>query len=175
MTRLNQRRVLSHVENRVALMHVAGAKQTTIAYMLECSQGAIEDILKRPHVARQILLLTGVAGDSLSLGVENLNSAIEQAAVNAFEVEYKNMLDLDQIGDGLNETGDVIKAKVAASNIAQDILDRAGKRAPTRVDTRTVSMQIPERAVEQMVKVMSEMQGGEGTLASTNHQEEPYE
>jgi hypothetical protein len=86
-----------------------------------------------------------------------LNEAIESASHEAFQVELESMRELQEIGQMALEPQHVIKAKVEASNIAQDILDRAGKRAPTRVVSASVSGKIPDAQIGQLVNVMNEM------------------
>lgn len=141
-------------------MRVAGASVDNIAYLLEMSAGAINHTIKRVRVANYILLLNGIASEGLEEGILDLNDAIKSAATEAFDLEIKNMRELDLIGDLNNEhieTRDIIKAKLGAVATAQDILDRAGKRAPTKVLSTSLHGHIPDAALERLAKVAKEL------------------
>lgn len=163
---------LNPTERKIAMMRVAGATIDSIAYMLEVANGTIEYVLRKPHVANYILLLTAYTGRGIEEGIRNLNEAIDSAATEAFDIEMKSMRELDSLGDDpvLLRPPDRIKAKVAASTIAQDILDRAGKRAPTRVINAQLHGTIPEAALARVSDVLSEINQ---TIDVTPHQPTP--
>jgi predicted metal-dependent phosphoesterase TrpH len=128
----------------------------------------------------RVLAIEATIASGIAQGVEDLNVAIETAADEAFGVELVNMRDLHQMGmDICQETAprEKIKAKLGATAIAQDILDRAGKRAPTRVVQTNLSGKIPQEALDRMVAVMEENHDrtievrGSSTPAATSRDE----
>jgi hypothetical protein len=97
-----------------------------IGQFLDCDYVTVAAILKRPRVARFLLALETTMVDQIDKSsIRNLNEAIENAAHRAFEVEETVMERL------FNREYDV-RAQLGAATTAQDILDRAGKRAPTQ-------------------------------------------
>lgn len=129
-------KLLSPAERQIVLMHVAKASNDAIAMMLGSNQAHIREVLTRPHVLSFIGFLEMTAADSIAPTVEKLNQAIESAATRAFVVARDNMEDMHEMGEELRDGGDIknsIRAKLGAVATAQDILDRAGKRAPTRI------------------------------------------
>lgn len=159
-------RGLSAQEGKIAAMRAAGASIDAIALLLECPPHTVALALDRPRVAQQVLILTAMMGREMAPAIKDVNEAIEAAASEAFQVNLENMRELHELGrDGGLRHQDKIKAKVSASAIAQDILDRAGKRAPTRVVT--VSGKIPEAAMEHLANVVKEVSGNEGAIDVT--------
>lgn len=128
-------RELTPVERRAALMRAAGATLAAIGQFLGSEEQHVKDILHRPHVLSFMGFLNATDCESLTPSVEKLNEAIETTAARAFVVARDNMEDLHEMGEDLRGADDrtAVRAKLGAVATAQDILDRAGKRAPTRI------------------------------------------
>lgn len=158
---------LTAFETKVAQMRAAGATQGAIALALESNQASVQQALIKPRVARLVLVLQGmIVGGTLD-GIKDLNEAIEKSSTEAFGVTLKNMRELDELGMTLEEDPkSQIRAKLGAVATAQDILDRAGKRAPVRTFNVNANVPIPPEAVTALTDVLREMsgvgQGGEG-------------
>jgi hypothetical protein len=119
-------RDLEPAERRAAMMRAAGMSLAAIGQFLDVDYVTVAAILKRPRVARFMLALESTMVESLDKGsVQDLNKAIEDAAHRAFDVETTVMERL------FNREYDV-RAQLGAASTAQDILDRAGKRAPSQ-------------------------------------------
>lgn len=128
-------KLLSPMERRITMLHVGGASLDAIAMLLGVAQAHVRDVVTRPHVLSYIGFLEMTTASSIQPAVEKLNEAIETAAARAFVVASDNMEDLNEMGEELRDcdTKNSIRAKLGAVATAQDILDRAGKRAPTRI------------------------------------------
>lgn len=153
---------MSALERKVAMYRAAGASQESIAFLLETAQANISQILARPHVADLVVMLTVTACEGLEEPINNLNAQIEHVAQEAFSIEVSNMRELDAMADEASLADRPvarIKAKVSATAIAQDILDRAGKRAPTRVVQTHVGMRISDEQVSRLTRVAEELTG----------------
>lgn len=138
-------------------MHVANASLMTIAQVLELNTEQVDIILKRPRVARFILLLHGVVSDGLEEGILDLNAAIKQKAARAFELEALEMESLHDIGDDSDvQTSVRVRAKLGTVFTARDILDRAGHRAPTKIYNYGNS-EIPPEAAEALTAAAREL------------------
>jgi hypothetical protein len=137
----------------------AGMSLSSIAIDCAVSPETIKNILNRPEVMRKVLVLEAMIGRSTSESLQDLDQAIEHAAETAFDVEKEAMHKLNRIAHRNDGEDDVtaIKAYVAASVTAQDILDRAGKRAPTRVVSEKYHAPIPPAALENLGRVLEEM------------------
>jgi hypothetical protein len=97
-----------------------------IGQFLDCDYVTVAAILKRPRVARFLLALETTMVDQIDKSsIRNLNEAIENAAHRAFEVE-------ETVMERLFGREYDVRAQLGAAATAQDILDRAGKRAPTQ-------------------------------------------
>lgn len=148
MSRHLDYRDLEPIERRVALMRAAGASQNAIGRFLDCDQATVDAILSRPRVSRYLIALESTYAQGISESVGNLSTAIETAATRAFEVEQTVM-------ERLFIQQESIRAQLGAAQTAQDILDRAGKRAPTRVQAE-VQHSISPDALEHIADVLRE-------------------
>jgi DNA-binding CsgD family transcriptional regulator len=158
---IRNKQLLTPEENRIATMRAGGAGPVIIANILGCSETHIRDVLNRPSVGRLVLLLCGLIGEGLEDGICDLNAAFETAAGEAFLIERNVMHELYELGDTLvGEDNDAaVRAKLGAATTAQDILDRAGKRAPTRIIGVSAHGNIPAQSLSQVAEVIKEMGG----------------
>lgn len=148
---------LNPMERRIAMMHVANASLGVIAQVLEMNTETVDNILKRPRVARFMLLLHALVSDGLKEGVEDLNKAFKEKASRAFELEAQAMEDLNSLGeDSELKASTRIRAKTAVVFTAKDILDRAGHRAPQKVYNYGAG-QIPPEAAEALAEAAKEL------------------
>jgi predicted amino acid-binding ACT domain protein len=136
-------------ESRAALMRAAGMTEAAIAQFLDTDQVNIKKILQKPQVARYLLALTATMATDLAEASKNLSESIEREAVNAFHVEKTVM-------DRLFKMEENVRAQLGAASTAQDILDRAGKRAPTKVQTE-VTHTIDAEALAHVASVLEEV------------------
>ena len=119
-------RDLEPAERRAAMMRSAGMSLAAIGQFLDVDYVTIAAILKRPRVARFMLALESTMLEGLNKdNVRGLNEAIEETAHRAFDVETTVM-------ERLFSREYDVRAQLGAAATAQDILDRAGKRAPTQ-------------------------------------------
>lgn len=151
--------LLDPLASKVAMMRAAGMSLEGIGFDCGCSSETIKNIVSRPEVARKIIVLESIIGRVTQGSLLDLDASIQSAAHTAFEVEKQAMVDLVSIGDRNIEVDDTvaIKAITAASATAQDILDRAGKRAPTVVKTQRATGQIPQAVLDNLGIVLDEM------------------
>lgn len=151
--------MLDPLASKVAMERAAGMSLESIAFDCGCSSETIKNILARPAVARKVLVLESMIGRITQGSLLDLDAAIQESAHMAFEVEKNAMVDLVSIGDRNIESDDsvAIKAITAAAATAQDILDRAGKRAPTVVKTQRATGQIPQSVLDNLGLVLDEM------------------
>ena len=126
MSRQQEYRELEPMERRAAMMKVAGMSESVISHFLDCDSGLINAILKRPRVARYMIALESTFVTEIAKSAKILDTAILNSATRAFQIEKEVM-------ERLFEKNDSIRAQLGAAATAQDILDRAGKRAPTKV------------------------------------------
>lgn len=157
--------VLSAAERQVANLHLGGATEPTIAQILDTSQGTVNSILRRPKVARYIMQVSALCGANMAESIENLNEAIEHAATRAFDVEVEAMERLFNLDNP--EDRRYVHAQTASATIAQDILDRAGKRAPTRVQ-QSVTYGIDDKTLNELSRVVKEHETIDVTPTSKN-------
>lgn len=142
-------RDLTPIERRCALMRAAGMSEAVIAKFIECDQVHVAQILARPRVAIYLTALESTFVNDISEASKRLNVAIENEAVNAFHVEKTVM-------DRLFKMEENVRAQLGAASTAQDILDRAGKRAPTKVQTE-VTHTIDAEALAHVASVLQEV------------------
>ena len=150
MSRHLEYRELEPLEQRVALMRVAGLSERDIGRFLDCDYTTVAAMVKRPRVARYILALTSTVARDITPAVQDLSAAIEDSAARAFEIEKDVM---ERLYDTEAEHKNYIRAMLGAAATAQDILDRAGKRAPTRVDH---THSVDQDAVNRIADVLRE-------------------
>lgn len=159
MSRHLDYRDLEPLERRVGLMRAAGMSEAAIGRFIDADYTTVAAILKRPRVARYLLALETTFVESLDqASIENLNNAIDTAAVRAFEVEQNVMERL------YGQPDDNVRAQLGAAATAQDILDRAGKRAPTKI-AQTNTFTIAPAVVEQLGNVLKEVSNGSHSTA----------
>jgi hypothetical protein len=120
-----------------------------IGQFLDCDYVTVAAILKRPRVARYMLALETTMVDAIDKSnVQNLNEAIENAAHRAFEVE-------ETVMERLFGREYDVRAQLGAAATAQDILDRAGKRAPSQQRVQ-VDYGIDAHALQAAVEALRE-------------------
>jgi hypothetical protein len=142
-------RELEPLERRVALMRAAGMSEGVIGKFIDTDYMTVGNILKRPRVARYLIALESTFVDEISESAKHLTAAIENEAVTAFQVERTVM-------DRLFAMETNVRAQLGAASTAQDILDRAGKRAPTKVQTE-VTHTIDAEALAHVASVLEEV------------------
>lgn len=162
MSRHLDYRDLEPLERRVALMRASGMSEATIGHFLDCDYMTVNAILKRPRVARYLIALESTFVDDIKASAKHLDDAILSEANRAFQVEKSVM-------ERLYAMSDNIKAQLGAATTAQDILDRAGKRAPTRVQTEVMHT-IDAEALSHVAKVLGEHQAIDVTPHNGSHQ-----
>ncbi|SRR6266849_5383242 len=148
MSRHLDYRDLEPVERRVALMRAAGASQAAIGRFLDCDQVTVDSILGRPRVSRYLIALESTYARGIEESVVDLSNAIEKEATRAFEIERTVM-------ERLYDQRESIRAQLGAAATAQDILDRAGKRAPTRT-VADIRHSIDPEALRHVASVLRE-------------------
>jgi hypothetical protein len=148
---------LTSNERKIATMHAAGATNAAIGHLMEMSAENVGAILGRTHVAHFCMLLHAIVSDSIAPGIRDVSKAIEERADRAFQLECKQMEALDALADRDDLHPSVeVKARLGVVTTAADILDRAGKRAPTKVINTNISGKIPQAAMDQLTEVLKE-------------------
>jgi hypothetical protein len=150
MSRHLDYRELEPLERRVALMRAAGMSEQTIGHFIDVDYMTISSILKRPRVARYQLAIESTFADDIKHGAKILDDAITHTANRAFVIEKEVM-------ERLFEQKESVRAQLGAATTAQDILDRAGKRAPTKIQTE-VTHTIDAEALGRVAQVLKEHQ-----------------
>lgn len=140
---------LHPLERRVAFMRVAGADLRTIALVTEKDETSIREITLRPRVANFMMVCTGMIADELAPAVGNLNDSINEAATRAFEIENTVM-------ERLFANDESVRAQMGAASTAQDILDRAGHRAPAKAITYNMH-EIAPGSINQLARAISDV------------------
>lgn len=138
-------------ERRIALMRASGMSEIVISRFLETDREAIRQVLLRPRVARYLMAIESTFVDSIKDSAQHLDAAITNAASDAFHVERTVM-------DRLFKMEANVRAQLGAASTAQDILDRAGKRAPTKLQ-HEVTHSIDAEALAHVAKVLEEVVG----------------
>jgi len=157
---------LNPKERRVALMRAAGASEALIAQELESDSDHVRRILARPQVAKAITRLTAQFATEAAPIIRDLNAEIEAVAADAFDRLRRNMKILDEVGDERLEADDFkngIRAKLGCVATTQDILDRAGKRAPTRTVGAVMHVIAPEQ-LEKLERIICDSTTGGGVV-----------
>ena len=145
-------------EKRVSLMRVANASLGVIAQMLQIDTPQVQQILLRPHVARFVLLLTGTVADELKPAVSDLSAAIKDGAQRAWELEKLEMEALHDLGEDPDlKPANRIRAKLGVVFTARDILDRAGEKAPSKVEAK-VTYDVPPATVDALGRIFGDLQ-----------------
>jgi hypothetical protein len=150
MSRHLDYRELEPLERRVALMRAAGMSEQTIGHFIDVDYMTISAILKRPRVARYLLAIESTFANDIRAGAKTLDDAITHTANRAFVIEKEVM-------ERLFEQKESVRAQLGAATTAQDILDRAGKRAPTRIQTE-VTHTVDAEALSRVARVLQEHQ-----------------
>lgn len=151
MSRHLDYRELEPLERRVALMRAAGMSEAVIGRFIDTDYMTVKNILLRPRVARYLIALESTFVEEISESAKHLDAAIQNEATYAFDVERKVM-------DRLFAMEQNVRAQIGAASTAQDILDRAGKRAPTKVQTE-VTHTIDAEALAHVATVLQEVHG----------------
>lgn len=157
-------RDLDPLERRCALMRAAGMAEPVIGRFIDTDAVHVAAILKRPRVARYLIALEATFAEDLSDAAKHLNQAIENEAAYAFHVEKTVM-------DRLFEMESNVRAQLGAASTAQDILDRAGKRAPTKVQTE-VTHTIDAEALAHVASVLEEVHRPPAIEVTNGHVED---
>jgi hypothetical protein len=163
MSRHLDYRELEPLERRIALMRASGMSEQTIGHFIDVDYMTISAILKRPRVARYLLAIESTFADDIKNGAKILDDAITHSANRAFYVEKEVM-------ERLFEQKESIRAQLGAATTAQDILDRAGKRAPTKIQTE-ITHTIDADALGRVAQVLKEHQAIDVTPRRLNGEE----
>jgi hypothetical protein len=151
MSRHLDYRELEPLERRVALMRAAGMSEAVIGRFIDTDYMTVSTILKRPRVARYLIALESTFVEEISESAKHLDAAIQNEAAYAFDVERKVM-------DRLFVMETNVRAQLGAASTAQDILDRAGKRAPTKIQSE-ITHTIDAEALAHVATVLQEVHG----------------
>jgi hypothetical protein len=151
MSRHLDYRDLEPLERRCALMRAAGMSEAVIGRFIDSDYMTVNAILKRPRVARYLIALESTFVEEITDSAKHLDRAIQHEAARAFHVERNVM-------DRLYAMETNVRAQMGAAATAQDILDRAGKRAPTRVQSEVVHT-IDAEALAHVASVLQEING----------------
>lgn len=152
MPRRIEYRELEPAERRAAMMRAAGMSLAAIGQFLDVDYVTVSAILKRPRVARFLLALEStMLAEFDKDSVKNLNAAIEDTAHRAFEIEVDVM-------ERLFSREYDVRAQLGAASTAQDILDRAGKRAPAQQRVQ-IDYGIDTHALRAAVEALKEHEG----------------
>lgn len=149
MSRHLDYRDLEPLERRCALMRAAGMSEAVIGRFIDTDYMTVKVILARPRVARYLIALESTFVDEITESAKHLNTAIENEAAYAFQVEKTVM-------DRLYAMETNVRAQLGAASTAQDILDRAGKRAPTKIQSE-VTHTIDAEAMAHVASVLQEI------------------
>jgi hypothetical protein len=165
MSRHLDYRDLEPLERRVALMRAAGMSEAVIGRFIDTDYMTVNAILKRPRVARYLIALESTFVNEIGPSAKHLDEAIQNEARRAFIIEKDVM-------ERLYAKEDSIRAQLGAAATAQDILDRAGRRAPTKVQTE-VTHTIDAEALARVAEVLNEHQALDITphLNGAHHEE----
>lgn len=148
---------LTSLERTVAVMHTGGATHAAIAHLLEMSEPSVANILHKPHVAHFCMLLHAIVSGDISKGVQDVSKAIDTQAARAFELETEQMERLNDLANREDlKPSTEVRARLGVVTTAADILDRAGKRAPTKVINTNITGRIPQAAMDQLTEVLKE-------------------
>jgi len=148
MSRHLDYRDLEPLERRIVLMRAAGMSEQTIGHFIDVDYMTINAILKRPRCARYLLAVESTFVDDLRDGAKMLDDAIQHTATRAFHIEKEVM-------ETLFLQKESVRAQLGAATTAQDILDRAGRRAPVRTQTE-VRHTIDSEALAKVADVLKE-------------------
>jgi hypothetical protein len=151
MSRHLDYRDLEPLERRVALMRAAGMSEAVIGRFIDTDYMTVNAILKRPRVARFLIALESTFVNEISKSAKHLDAAIQEEAHRAFHIERDVM-------ERLYAKESDIRAQLGAAATAQDILDRAGKRAPTKIQGEVVHT-IDAEALARVADVLQEHNG----------------
>lgn len=133
--------------------------EAVIGRFIDTDYMTVKQILARPRVARYLIALESTFVNEITESAKHLTTAIENEATHAFHVEKTVM-------DRLFKMEENVRAQLGAASTAQDILDRAGKRAPTKVQTE-VTHTIDAEALAHVATVLQEVHGP-ATIDVTN-------
>jgi hypothetical protein len=164
MSRRLDYRELEPLERRVVLMRAAGMSEQTIGHFLDCDYPTVGAILRKPHVARYLIAIESTFVNEIADSAKHLDRSIEHAANRAFIVNREVM-------ERLFEQKESVRAQLGAATTAQDILDRAGKRAPTKIQTEMMHT-IDAEALEKVVDVLREHKAIDITPVRGNDEED---
>ena len=170
-------RSLTPQESRVALMRVAGASEATIALEIESDTQHVRTILSRPHVAKQITKLSSQFAADAAPVIRNINAEIEAVAADAFDRLRRNVEIFDEVGDNRLAEGDYkngLRAKLGCVATTQDILDRAGKRAPTKSIGAVMHVVAPEQ-LEKLERIIGDATSAAAPGTTADRREAAYE
>jgi 1-aminocyclopropane-1-carboxylate deaminase/D-cysteine desulfhydrase-like pyridoxal-dependent ACC family enzyme len=134
--------------------------EAVIGKFIDTDYMTVGNILKRPRVARYLIALESTFVDEITESAKHLNVAIENEAATAFHIEKTVM-------DRLFAMETNVRAQLGAASTAQDILDRAGKRAPTKVQTE-VTHTIDAEALAHVATVLQEVHAQTAPIDVTN-------
>jgi len=162
MSRHNEWRDLEPIERRAAMMRASGMSDAVIARFLDLDSTYVINIFKRPRVARYLIALESTFVTDISKSSKLLDTAILAEANRAFYVEK-------QVMERLFERSDCVRSQLGAAATAQDILDRAGKRAPTKIQAEVVHT-IDAEALDLVAQVLGEARAIDITQESRNGQ-----
>ena len=156
---------LNPTERKVAMLHAAGMSMPAIAIQMQWTSDRVENVLKRAHVSRYITTLIAAISEEITPVARQLTVELEAFAGEALDRQVNVMRTLDRIGDEALEKSDLkngIRAKLGVLASTQDILDRAGKRAPTRTIGAVAHIVAPE-SLERLERIMTEVAGATRT------------
>lgn len=149
---------LNPSQRRIAMLSVAGMSEGAIAIQLGMAAGQISKVLKQPNVTRYITRISAEMATEIAPVARNITAELETIAGEALSRQVNVMRTLDQVGDDALEKDDLkngIRAKLGVLATTQDILDRAGKRAPTKTIGAVAHIVAPE-SLERLERIMSE-------------------
>lgn len=154
-------RDLTPQERKIVHLRCAGMSMGAVALQLGTYEQNVRNILSRPHVLRYMAKLEAELCVELAPVARALSEEMEAVSGEAFDRLVDNMRSLDEIGERACASDDLkngIRAKLGAVASAQDILDRAGKRAPTKTIGAMMHVVAPEQ-LEKLERIMGDVIG----------------
>lgn len=155
--------ILSPTEQKVVLLKASGMSAPAIAIQLEMNAEQVYNVLERSHVAKAFTRVTAQMCGEIAPVARAISEELEAVAGEAFDTTVSVMRDLNAVGDEALAVEDLkngIRAKLGALTSAQDILDRAGKRAPTRTIGAMVHAIAPEQ-LEKLERIVGDVTKGD--------------
>jgi hypothetical protein len=140
---------LTAENRRCAILKMGGMTNEAIARFVDATPEAVGYIVNQPAVQRYMMQMEATFVDDLRPIAHRVNKSIEDHSERAAQIVFEIMEEMHKREE--------IRAQQLSLTSAQDILDRAGHKPTTKVESTNIHAHaVSDHVLDRMMEVLSE-------------------